>query len=97
MDIKARISFLKIPRPPYGYRYFGKSCWMRMDSEKFSDLACCVGFADGQEYYDGDSAESTLSFYKDEPLIHEINTGMNFSLRILDLQVATGQILSVKG
>ena len=75
----------------------GKSCWMRLDSETLSDVACCLGFPDGEEYYDEDTAESLMSFYKNESRIDEITVGMTFSLRILDLKVATGHVISVTG
>jgi hypothetical protein len=95
--IRAKVEFLKIPRPPYGYRYTGKNCWMRLDSEAINDVACCLSFEDGEEYYDEDCAELLFSFYKNDPRIHEISVGMKFSLRVLDLKVATGAIVSVTG
>lgn len=68
---------------------------MRLDSETFNDVACCLSFEDGEEYYDEDCAEPSISFYKDEPIIDEVSVGMTFTLRILDLKVATGTIVSV--
>ena len=66
-----------------------------MDSEICSDVAVCLGFDEGHEYYDGDSAVATLSFYQDETAIDKFVEGMIFSLRVLDLEIATGRVLSV--
>ncbi|QSX30113.1 hypothetical protein JYB88_00025 [Shewanella cyperi] len=57
MEVSAKIDFLKISRPPYTFRYFGKGCWMRMDSNLFNDLPCVLGFEEGKEFYDEDSTE----------------------------------------
>ncbi|WP_124916993.1 hypothetical protein [Alteromonas flava] len=94
MNIIAKITFLKIPRPPHGYRYFGKQVWMRMDTTDFKDLACYLSFLDDKEYYDGDTTEVFLGFYEGETK-SSFTEGLEFSLRILDLQVAKGVIVNV--
>ena len=90
LTITAKITFLTIPRPPYGYRYFGSNCWMRMDSSKFTDLACALSFEKGKEFFDGDTANVELVFYNGESLIESFEEGMQFDLRVLDLKVAEG-------
>lgn len=76
LTITAKITFLTIPRPPYGYRYFGHNCWMRMDSAKFTDLACALSFEEGNEFFDGDTADVELVFYNGEPLVESFEEGM---------------------
>ena len=68
---------------------------MRMDSSKFTDLACALSFEEGKEFLDGDTADVELIFYNGEPLIESFVEGMQFDLRILDLKVAEGTFTNV--
>jgi len=89
----AKITFLKIPRPPHGYRYLGKGNWVRMYGEGISNVACMFGFKDDKEYYDGDTTEVELDFYDGEPSVNLLVPEYTFSFYILDLEIAKGVIL----
>jgi len=93
LSIIAKVTFSNIPRPPYPYRYFGKGNWVRMHSEDFTNVACVFGFLDDKEYFDGDTTEVVLGFYDDEPNLKHIEIGYKFSMFILDLEIATGEIV----
>ena len=93
MTIIAKITFLKIPRPPHGYRYLGKSNWVRMYSEHISNVACMFGFLDENEYYDGDTIEVELNFYEGESSVDLLVPEYEFSFFILDLEIAKGVIV----
>jgi hypothetical protein len=89
----AKITFLKIPRPPHGYRYLDKGNWVRMYGEGISNVACMFGFLDDKEYYDGDTTEVELDFYDGEPSVDLLVPEYTFSFYILDLEIAKGVIL----
>ncbi|WP_144391795.1 hypothetical protein [Pleionea sediminis] len=93
MSILAKITFQKIPRPPYGYRYYGKVNWVRVYSEHFENVACVFSFFDEREYYDEEVAEVELRFHEDEPSIYYLTSGYEFSMFILDVEIAKGVIV----
>lgn len=66
-----------------------------MDSSEFTDLACALSFDKGKEFFDGDTAEVELVFYKGEQQVELIKEGMQFNLRVLDLKVAAGTFTNV--
>jgi|GEM_PF-6417067 len=66
-----------------------------MDTNEFKDLACYLSFLDDKEYFDGDTTEVLLGFYEGEPNSSCFTNGVEFSLRILDLQVAIGVVVNV--
>lgn len=93
MSILAKIIFQKIPRPPHGYRYFGKGNWVRVCSEHFSNVACVFGFLDEKEYYDEEVAEVELGVHEGEPSVSYLTPGYEFSMFILDVEIAKGVIV----
>jgi len=89
----AKITFLKIPRPPHGYRYLGKNNWVRIYGEGVSNVACMFNFMDDKEYYDEDTTEVELVFFEGEPAVRKLVPEYTFSFYILNLEIAKGVIL----
>ncbi len=75
------------------YRYFGKGCWVRIETSSFNNVACLIEFPDEREYFDGDVVTVKLQFYPNEPCIEQLNSGVEFNLSISGLNIAVGRVL----
>jgi len=93
LSVEAEINFLAIERPPHNYRYFGKNCWVRIETSTFSNIACLIVFPDDKEYFDGDTVLVNLEFYPDEPHIEQLTSGVEFKLSVVGLNIASGNVL----
>ena len=93
VSVEVEVNFSTIERPPHNYRYFGKGCWVRIETSTFSNVACLIVFPDNKEYFDGDTVIVNLEFYPDEPHIEQLISGVEFKLSIVGVNVATGKVL----
>ena len=93
LSVEAEINFLIIERPPHNYRYFGKGCWVRIETRTFSNVACLIEFPDDKEYFDGDTVIVNLEFYPDEQHIEQLTSGVDFKLSLVGLNIASGIVL----
>ena len=93
MSVEVEVNFSTIERPPHNYRYFGKGCWVRIETNTFSNVACLIEFPDDKEYFDGDTVIVNLEFYPDEPHIAQLKSGIEFNLSIVGVNVASGKVL----